>query len=132
MSDTKPVTHGVPQDIILGPLLFITFMNDLPLHVVSPLDMYADDSTFSVTGETIEEPEIKLNADLTNVQLWCQINKMAVNANKTKVMLVTTYQKEAKLPSSVINVNFNDTLLETVNAEKLLRVAIDKHLSWKD
>ncbi len=43
-------------------------MNDLPLHVVSPLDMYADDTTFSVTGETIEELEIKLKADLTNVQ----------------------------------------------------------------
>ncbi len=57
---------------------------------------------------------------------------MAVNADKTKVMIVTNYQKEAKLSSSVINVNFNDTLLENVNAEKLLGVVIDKHLSWKD
>ncbi len=94
--------------------------------------MYADDSTFSVTRETIEELEIKLNADLNNVQQWYPINKMAVNADKTKVMLVTTYQKEAKLSSSVINVNFNHTLLENVNAEKLLRVVIDKYLSWKD
>ncbi len=126
------MTHGVLQGSILGPLLFITFINDLPLPVVSPLDMYADNSTFSVMGEIIEELEIKLNADLTNVQQWCQINKVAVNADKTKVMLVTTYQKEAKLSSSVINVNFNDTLLANVNPEKLLGVVIDKHLSWKD
>ncbi len=57
---------------------------------------------------------------------------MAVNADKAKVLIVTTYQKEAKLSSSVINVNVNDTLLENVNAEKLLGVMIDKHLSWKD
>ncbi len=126
------MTHGVSQGSILGPLLFITFMNDLPLHVVSQLDIYADDSTFSITGETIEELEINLNADLTNVQQWCQINKMVINADKTKVMLRTKYQKEAKLSSSVTNVNFNDTLLENVNAEKLLGVVIDTHLSWKD
>ncbi len=71
-------------------------------------DIYADDSTFSVSGDTIEELEIKLNVDLTNVQQWCQVNKMALNAYKTKIMLVTNYQKEAKLSSSVINVNFNE------------------------
>ncbi len=115
-----------------GPTSIITFMNDLPLHVVSPLDVYADDSAFSVIGETIADLEIKLNADLTNVQQWCQITKMAANSDKTKVMLVTTYQKEAKISCSVINFNFNDTLLDNVIAEKLLGVVIDKHLCWKD
>jgi ribonuclease P/MRP protein subunit RPP40 len=132
LSSTKSVTHGVPQGSILGPLLFVTFMNDLPLYVDSPLDMYADDSTLYVTGESIEELESKINADLQHVQQWCQTNKMAINADKTKVMLVTTHQKQTKLPSSVINVHLNDTLLENVNAEKLLGVVIDKHLSWKD
>ncbi len=61
LSKTNTVTHGVPQDSILGPLLFITFMNDLPLYILTPLDMYADDSTIHVTGRTIEELEIKLN-----------------------------------------------------------------------
>ncbi len=79
----------------MGSLLFITFMTDSPLHFVSPLDMHTNYSTFSVTRETIEKQEIKLNADFTNVHQWCQINKMTVNANKTKVMLVTTYQREA-------------------------------------
>ncbi len=56
---------------------------------------------------------------------------MAVNAEQTKVMLVTTYQRETKLQTSEIKVNFNNTMLENVNSEKLLGVIIDKHLSWK-
>ncbi len=54
---------------IVGPLLFITFMNDLPLKIYSPLHMYADDSTIHVTGKTILELESKLNIDLKNVQI---------------------------------------------------------------
>ncbi len=56
---------------------------------------------------------------------------MSVNAEKTKVMLVITYQRETKLQTLEIKVNFNNTMLENVNSEKLLGVIIDKHLSWK-
>ncbi len=50
---------------------------------------------------------------------------------KTKVILVTTYQRETKLQISEIKLNFNNTMLENVNSEKLLGIIIDKHLSWK-
>ncbi len=106
-------------------------MNDLPLYIDSPLDMYADDSTIHVTGKTIEELESKLNIDLKHLQIWCQKNEIAVNAEKTKVKLVTTYQRETKLQTSEIKVNFNNTMLVNVNFEKLLGVIIDKHLSRK-
>ncbi len=53
LSKINTVTHGVPQGSILCPLLFITFMNDLPLYIDSPLDMYTDDSTIHITGKTI-------------------------------------------------------------------------------
>ncbi len=84
-------------------------MNDLPLHVV--YIRHVSWLNICVTGETIEELDTKLYADLINVQQWCLSNKIAVNANKTKVMLVTSYQKEDKLSSSIMNFNFNDNLL---------------------
>ncbi len=125
ISDTKPVTHGVPQGSILGPLLFIVFMNDLPLHVDSSLDMYADDSTLGASGKTIEDSEVKLNSDMVKVNTWCKHNKMAINCDKTKVMLITTYQKEAKLDSTHVSVRCDSTELENVNSNILLSAIID-------
>ncbi len=56
---------------------------------------------------------------------------MDVHAEKTKVILVTTYQRETKLQTYEIKVNFNNTMLENVNSAKIFGVIIDKHLSWK-
>ncbi len=131
ISDTKPVTHGVPQRSIFGPLLFIVFMNDLPLHVDWSLDMYADDSTLGASGMIIEDLEVKLNSDMAKLNKWCKDIKMAINCDKTKVMLITTYQKEAKLDNTHVSVICDNTELENVNSNKMLSVIIDKNLTWK-
>ncbi len=125
------MTHGVPQGSILGPLLFILFMNDLPLHVESELDMYADGSTLCATGKTVEDLDLKLNNDVDCVNDWCNNNHMVGNGDKTKAMLITTYQKESKLPKKELTI-FSTTQLKNVNSEKLLGFKIDKHLTWKD
>ncbi len=94
-----------------GPLFFIVFMNDLPLHVNLSLDMYADDSTLGASGKTIEDLEVKLNPDMTKVNKWFKDNKMAITCDKTKVMLIKTYQKEVKLDSTHLSVICNNTEL---------------------
>ncbi len=106
-------------------------MNDLPLHVDSSLDMYADDSTLGASGKTIEDLEVKLNSDMAKVNKWCKYNKMAIKCDKSKLMLITTYQKEAKLDSAHVSVICDNTELENVNSNKLLSVIIDKNLTWK-
>ncbi len=93
-------------------------MNDLPLHVHSSLDMYADDSTLGVSGKTIEDLEVKLNPDMAKVNKCCKDNIMAINCDTTKVMLVTTYQKGTKLDSTHLSVIYDNTELENVNSNK--------------
>lgn len=67
-------------------------MNDMPLstRTINSVDMYADDSTISATGKTVQTIEQSLNNDLQEISKWCDENRMVINAEKTKIMIITT------------------------------------------
>ena len=133
ISESKPVSVGVPQGSILGPLMFILFMNDLPLASPgSNLDMYADDTTMTATGGTTVELEQKLNSQLKPVHKWCSQNKMVINSEKTKAMLLTTAQKRSRLTPSQcqLDIKLGESKLGVVKSDKLLGVIVDDDLTW--
>jgi len=75
-SDKCPVKYGVPQGSIRGTLLFILYINDLPLSISNcNTDMYADDSTIHISGENISDIQTKVQEDLNIIELWCKDNK---------------------------------------------------------
>ncbi len=102
-SSTIPATHGVPQGSIMCPLLFITFMSDLPLNIMSNTDMYADDLSVHTNAKTVVEFNEKLNCDMVNIKHWCMNNNMAVNWDKSKAMIIT-HQKTTSLETKLLNV----------------------------
>ena len=98
LSDNEVIISGVPQGSILGPLLFLLFINDLPLYIDSSnTDMYADDTTLYVSGKTLDHIRTNLQMALDSLAKWCRHNGMIINTSKTKVMLITTHQKRASL-----------------------------------
>ncbi len=130
MSEPATVTSGVPQGSILGPLLFIIYMNDMALEPEqTDLNMYADDSTLGATGDNVDLVKQKLGSDLGNIVNWCDGNKMAINYDKTKVMLLTTYQKYHTLSVKEIKITINNKTLENVEQQKLLGIVVDQNLS---
>ena len=75
LSTLKYLKYGVFQGSILGPLLFLIYINDLPNCLQhSTARMFADDTNITVSGKSIEEAEVAVNADLNNIREWLLSN----------------------------------------------------------
>ena len=94
MSTALPVNTGVPQGSILGPLLFIIFINNMcNVIMYGDISLYADDTTLSVKGDNAVDISRKLKLDLQALVIWLRNNKLFLNTDKTKIMLVGTGAK---------------------------------------
>ena len=132
-SSFKSVSCGVPQGSILGPLLFLLFINDLPLYTSNvSTDMYADDTTLSDVQISLEAIERNLQIALNALQVWCKNNGMVLNSTKTKVMLITTNQKRQRLNKDGLDLHYKADTLQTVTNDKILGVFVDNNLMWSE
>jgi len=133
LSNHADLSVGVPQGSILGPLLFLLYVNDLHLiSNTSTFHMFADDSTFCTSSSDIHVIEKNLESDLSNISKWCAQNQMSLHLGKTKSMLLTTRQKRAHLPNGTLSVNFSGTNVECVSSHKVLGVVVNENLCWKE
>ncbi len=132
VSEKLPIKTGVPQGSILGPLLFIVFINNLPMSITnSNVDIYADDSTATATATTTEEVSVQLNQDATEIKTWSSYNHMAANTSKMKVTLVTNWQKRLSLPADQqkLSIQIGSENLQNVESENILGITINQNLS---
>ena len=126
------ITAGVPRGSIVGPLLFILYMNDLSLHLDNNIDMFADDSTLYTSGHNVDEIQRSLQTNLNAVTTWCEDNRMVLNVAKTKCMLITTKQRRHHLRNNQLAITLNDQELQQVKQHKVIGVVVDENLQWRE
>ena len=129
-SDYDNITVGVPQGSILGPLLFLIYINDLQFasNILSII-LFADDTNLFLSGKDPSELNNILNAELINIQNWFNANKLQVNYGKTCYMIFKS--KKRYIDESAIHISLNGTVIRRVTSTKFLGVIIDSDLTWK-
>ena len=126
-SSTRPVEFGVPQGSILGPLLFLIYINDLPQVTKFFIRLYADDTFLCLQHEDIKVLEREVNLELKKVYQWLVSNRLTLNISKSKYMLVS----KRKNALGEFTIKINNTALEKCETYKYLGVHFDKNLNWK-
>ena len=120
----------MPQGCILGPLLFLFYINDLP-NVSSILKtiLFEDDTSLFYSDINVHKLNHTLNNELSKFDCWMRANKLSVNIKNTNYVVFKSRQKRINTDMSL---SFNNQLLKKERVVKFLGVYIDENLSWSE
>ena len=154
LSKLLPLEAGVPQGSILGPLFYTIFTNELPQVIheddcpmrnvqetslfsiqcqeCGGLCCYADDSTYTVSGQDTEELSQKLSEKYAIMADFLTANKLKVNDDKTHILLMATRQKRKHLDTSSMSINTPTAIVKPSSTERLLGAQVHEDMRWKE
>lgn len=121
--------QGVPQGSVLGPLLFLIYVNEFPLVLDHLCVMFADDATIFISEEKLNASNIvdELYNTIKKVMSWLSSINLKVNLDKTKIIQFTNYKQTAQ----DINLVVGSEKIEQVTSTNFLGITIDNNLNWK-
>ena len=125
ISETRPMTVGVPQGSILGPVLFIMYINDMvDVNNFSKICLFADDTVIYYAHRDITQATEAVQQDLLAIDSWMNENKLTINIKKTQYMIISSHHKKYEN----INIQIKDLPVTRTKAYKYLGVKVDQHL----
>ena len=119
LSDFTDLKCGVPQGMILGPLLLLIYINHLPSFSV--LRMYADDTHITYAGSDLHLIQSSLSHNLEKLSKWLVSNRLALNAAKTEFMLIRSKHRSSTL-SDTLKLSIDNVPIEKVSSVKPLGI----------
>ena len=124
---------GVPQGSILGPLLFLLYINDLyqASNIIKPI-MFADDTNFFYSHRNIKSLFNIMNNELNHVNAWFKANKLSLNNKKTEYTFFHKLSRKDNIPLLLPTLTINNISIKRSNQIKFLGIVIDENITWND
>ena len=132
-SEILQIQCGVPHGSILGPLLFLVYVNDLCLasNILEPI-MFADDTNLFHSHKDIKTLFNIVNNELIKINDWLKANKLSLNADKTKYTFFHKLSISDNIPLKLPILKVNDSPIKREKAIRFLGIIIDENLTWKN
>ena len=128
-SNLASVLYGLPQGSVLGPLLFLIYINDLNQAIkFCKVHHFADDTNLVHSSKSITNLNKYVNLDMKNLTVWLNANKISLNVQKTEMVI---FKHQRKKIDSEVKIKLSRKRLYPTDSVKYLGVRIDEDLNWK-